>query len=1539
MADDKKLNVEITGTDNLSPLTKQLLNSVDKLSGGLLTAGKIFDKVDKSALDYAQSSTMAAAKTILHTASTKELNTAVSETISYLARYRKALDPVGQATVKVASVTETAGEIMARTSKNMGANAELGAAQANKAIQSEMTVLTEFIKLEELAGIKASEDQKAATAALIEGVSSRNKIRKEETLKSKEAFAFTSGNKSSNHGANIYSSGEETSRSIKPPKENLSWDVGKLTTAEVKLNSVEKEFVRVGKASNIAAREIRHAVAIIDELARGQKGAMISSLGAGLRDAGLSAIGLMTGMGGLVAVMAAYSGTKAIEESAKLAETQTAAAEAAGMTYAQYNILAATLGLMGLKEDEADRALKTLSKSFVEGLADPVGKAGKALTAFGFSLSEIKSAVNDPIEGLKLLADHWNSFANNEERARWLNDLTGMSMAKIIPLLDKMREGLNKNEAEAKAAGAGSEEYSKAIKETGEKLEHMSMVSIGNLHKAFLDLKPTIDASIGSFETFTTIMGNTGREAVTLTGNFINLFKSLGSGNLEAAGGYFQNIDTYLVNLGIRASNTLNTMIGINAQATLKGDQGKNLDVKPESADMQLAHKNLDAQTTPSKIKPSIPGYSSKKSSGDVSFSAELNNEVARNQELDIKELGDNPSSHDIMMTKLRSKISTLESAQKDARTKSGNYGKTELDAGEDTGGNTKVQDNAARKAVSDANLSAISTQLIKERIELKKKEAEEQEKSNKAGEVAEKHAQKQAEMAQRKAEAQAKREAPTALETLDLNTQIAETKALSNAWDAVKNSKHDTSGDEEIDLTKVKIDSLKDKLVELQAELSKDVTPKLFTRIRTEIEKTSAEISRANLSLRHKQDSEENKSAKEASVEADKVSEDKPKLMTSQTEVEASREDFSNVNSGKTESIQQQIDRQKRLYADTLASSNQEISRQQKIMNDPSIDKSSSKFIEAEIAKNEAEKKTLDTLTEVQKTLNDLSGKNFNDFLAPLATGLQSVGTTFDNQLGSTAASMFSTAMNPQIEYIHRGLGTIKVNMQSQQLRAEAHKLFMSLASSMVESVASGISQLAAKQMASGFFNMIGAPAGTTLKEGSGIGGMLSQGIGSLFGSGTGPAAGAAAGAAPAVNLVPVTAAITAAGAAQVGATGAAAASNVGVTTAVGTTQAAATTTSGALQVAAHAVWGGLQVTATTIWGGIQSAATGLWGGLQVAATWGVEAAVALWGAINALILKPLGFDEGGIVPSAAGGMVNDGKGGRLSILHPKEMVLPAHISTAFQSMIAKGNINVPSMAGGGIATPSAITGAISPASWAGKANTGQGLSTENPINSSSMGAQNMPVAPKKKKEKWYDTVLDIAKDAGGGSFKGLTGQLTAGFSEKGLEKQLPRNWGDVYGLKSLGETMPSGNLASLISQGGHNAELGFNDAMKYMSPQMSSVPSAAGGMIANDNGNLSGGLGGAGDGIMSILHPNEMVLPASISNSIQNMSRGGSNSNSQGNIAHTTNSNSANMSYSPTINMQGRMSQAEFSGMLMSHSSSLIGNVRNMIRNGWRP
>ena len=88
-------------------------------------------------------------------------------------------------------------------------------------------------------------------------------------------------------------------------------------------------------------------------------------------------------------------------------------------------------------------------------------------------------------------------------------------------------------------------------------------------------------------------------------------------------------------------------------------------------------------------------------------------------------------------------------------------------------------------------------------------------------------------------------------------------------------------------------------------------------------------------------------------------------------------------------------------------------------------------------------------------------------------------------------------------------------------------------------------------------------------------------------------------------------------------------------------------------------------------------TASTGSIVGAISASTASIVSAITTSAVTQSVTPKPLGFASGGIVPSAQGGMVAGGVGGTLAILHPKEMVLPSHLSTGIQSMINGGGRN----------------------------------------------------------------------------------------------------------------------------------------------------------------------------------------------------------------------------------------------------------------------
>jgi hypothetical protein len=115
------------------------------------------------------------------------------------------------------------------------------------------------------------------------------------------------------------------------------------------------------------------------------------------------------------------------------------------------------------------------------------------------------------------------------------------------------------------------------------------------------------------------------------------------------------------------------------------------------------------------------------------------------------------------------------------------------------------------------------------------------------------------------------------------------------------------------------------------------------------------------------------------------------------------------------------------------------------------------------------------------------------------------------------------------------------------------------------------------------------------------------------------------------------------------------------------------------------------------------------------------------------------------------------------------------------------------------------------------------------------------------------------------------------------------------------------------------------------FLKPEVAGTTFAGGGIVSAAGGMMVGGTQRA------ILHDREMVLPKHISEGLQNAITSGS-------FNRGGNSQTANLNYSPSIQMaRGRsgtgMSKAELSKMMAMHSGSMMGQARNMMRNGWRP
>jgi hypothetical protein len=199
-------------------------------------------------------------------------------------------------------------------------------------------------------------------------------------------------------------------------------------------------------------------------------------------------------------------------------------------------------------------------------------------------------------------------------------------------------------------------------------------------------------------------------------------------------------------------------------------------------------------------------------------------------------------------------------------------------------------------------------------------------------------------------------------------------------------------------------------------------------------------------------------------------------------------------------------------------------------------------------------------------------------------------------------------------VDLIKQGLTTIKVKEGSTEIKAALRKFGLELVDDAAKTIETSASQFAAKQL--------GSALGITVGEGGGIGSLLSGGLSKLLGIG---------------------------GAASNGLN----ASQFGL---------AATSLTGAgtaLNSAAVALTG---------------AATSLGGTAATTGAGGAVAAAGSGGGFLSFLGSLFSFGGGGIVPSAAGGMVVGGTGTTLARLHEQEMVLPKYLSLGIQNMINNG-------------------------------------------------------------------------------------------------------------------------------------------------------------------------------------------------------------------------------------------------------------------------
>ena len=268
--------------------------------------------------------------------------------------------------------------------------------------------------------------------------------------------------------------------------------IERVTAAQEKQNL---SMLGGASAASILTRESRHAVAIMDSLARGQRGQVISSIGAAMRDAGTGTSVLLTGIGGLVAAMALLGLEKKTQELGEWAAESQAAAVATGMTVNQLTRLTGGLTLMGVEGNEAITSLRQFARNLETAYDQPSSKAAQSLRQLGFTQTEIAEGTKDVYGTFMRVSDALHAYSDGADRAEILNNLMGRSSLKLSIAVANGSAALQQAGNRAEELGHTlNDTTAPALQKAGENVTDLSQTISGRATIAFETWLPEINA-------------------------------------------------------------------------------------------------------------------------------------------------------------------------------------------------------------------------------------------------------------------------------------------------------------------------------------------------------------------------------------------------------------------------------------------------------------------------------------------------------------------------------------------------------------------------------------------------------------------------------------------------------------------------------------------------------------------------------------------------------------------------------------------------------------------------------------------------------------------------------------------------------------------------------------------------------------------------------------------------------------------------------------------------------------------------------------
>jgi hypothetical protein len=270
-----------------------------------------------------------------------------------------------------------------------------------------------------------------------------------------------------------------------------------------------------GGGSSGAVFALREATVLGDELARGSRGAMISTLGTIARNAGVSMLALGSAVGVFGVALAAVHIAEKAEELGKWATQMKAAASATGMSLQAYSGLEGALRGLGLSGSEADASLRKISETLGAAIADPASKAAEAFHNMGISQEQLNATGGDTAQALHLISDAYARTADGANKTANMNEIAGRGFEKLVPLIQGGSGALDEMVEKARSLGVTLDEQGAAklikagdaVRELGEVIRGQGIASMEAWSPVIIETVHDLEALIRIAGSALSIMG------------------------------------------------------------------------------------------------------------------------------------------------------------------------------------------------------------------------------------------------------------------------------------------------------------------------------------------------------------------------------------------------------------------------------------------------------------------------------------------------------------------------------------------------------------------------------------------------------------------------------------------------------------------------------------------------------------------------------------------------------------------------------------------------------------------------------------------------------------------------------------------------------------------------------------------------------------------------------------------------------------------------------------------------------------------------